>query len=895
MAVLRQELNRTTFQDRQIKLMTDIYTETKNLGKEIGRGLEGLRTSTISGIDKSIQGLYYSFVSYFETGTAAFISDIDDLLGDLREGIDDDSRDRENNRDRRDITHQRQAERYQEYMRNDIGSKISTIATGVTKIFDLFGVSIDQMTQNANTMSELTNMVVRNAGVTRAEAKELRESIFNTVSEMNARTGNFYSPVQSMELITGLINQTSIKNMKFYEEYAEIFLQAQSTMNLNLGSLAEFADRFYRKYNFSSTTMKELVENIRTNTAGTSVSEDTLMTFLKEIDSDIHVAAYRATGGVGGSAQEAMYAQMQGNISSAYTWLHSQGYNSDWYFKILSGALSNDTNSRLALSNMGINYDANYLIDMLANNPAELLSMMVNGMHDTNLVGSYGGWYKKMAEIYHWDPEEAGYASTQGGLTVDSYNAFLASRKSIKDPESQQFMSVEQRTANAAEMVVDDLADLQESMGIKLSTITNLLRVISVSMIGVLGNGMSGGSIWNFLLNKFTGAFGANSGIGNSLSGIGGALGVKGIAGGVAIAGTVIAVVEGIKNAVNTIAGIGKENKDTFGVGSGVDISQPMYMNQYGTDDFGLSNENLNYPAAYDYADSQFNRVVARTGVDTNQDFGTYMLHSLLGPGWWAEDQENSPTLYKIPIIGSAAALIETIAGHNEVYNKNYPTYQQLFSGTAQQRLGKNGATFYKLIYKILSDNGGNPVSFVPFIDSDSQLRTLGSWIQKGRVPTALDSKGGVSKSVTVEEYLTTHGSGYKEWFDAIGTDQLPWYKKGTNYIPNDQIALLHEGEAVVPATENPFSKYSSVDRHSYLKDIADNTEKMTSGDSNSLSVVIEYLKDILVFIKYWKTDSDESDIIKSVLENSRNLGVSAVLSGESSVGIDEAYAGGVG
>ena len=35
-------------------------------------------------------------------------------------------------------------------------------------------------------------------------------------------------------------------------------------------------------------------------------------------------------------------------------------------------------------------------------------------------------------------------------------------------------------------------------------------------------------------------------------------------------------------------------------------------------------------------------------------------------------------------------------------------------------------------------------------------------------------------------------------------------YKVGTPWIPNDQIALLHKGEAVVPKDQNPYNKGGS-------------------------------------------------------------------------------------
>ena len=44
---------------------------------------------------------------------------------------------------------------------------------------------------------------------------------------------------------------------------------------------------------------------------------------------------------------------------------------------------------------------------------------------------------------------------------------------------------------------------------------------------------------------------------------------------------------------------------------------------------------------------------------------------------------------------------------------------------------------------------------------------------------------------------------GQLQW-DVVGDRQI-WvpYAKGTNFVPNDQLALLHKGEAVIPAEFN--------------------------------------------------------------------------------------------
>lgn len=75
-------------------------------------------------------------------------------------------------------------------------------------------------------------------------------------------------------------------------------------------------------------------------------------------------------------------------------------------------------------------------------------------------------------------------------------------------------------------------------------------------------------------------------------------------------------------------------------------------------------------------------------------------------------------------------------------------------------------------------------------------------------------------------------------------------YAQGTNYIPHDQFALLHEGEAVIPKRYNP---------------AADIDYKKTAQESNNqLKELIEEIKEIKLFLSEWKLSDDRKDVMNN-------------------------------
>lgn len=108
--------------------------------------------------------------------------------------------------------------------------------------------------------------------------------------------------------------------------------------------------------------------------------------------------------------------------------------------------------------------------------------------------------------------------------------------------------------------------------------------------------------------------------------------------------------------------------------------------------------------------------------------------------------------------------------------------------------------------------------------------------------------------SLLVESYNNSHLKGLpQEVTEGVSKGRSNKFARGTNYVSNDQFAVIHEGEAIIPKAYNPQANRTELEmlREYYSKNTSSNDTQLT-----------EVLSAILAIITDWKTSTDERNMI---------------------------------
>lgn len=827
MAVLRQDLLRSTFQERQIELLSSIEKSTKSLPDNLPALLEKNTNRTINAFDdmigrfsKSLESIVRTGFQNYATGTGRVIAD---SLREESENIREDQR-KEADRQRRE----------QDAYRGELFSQVTKIGSSLLRVANRFGISVDKAISESARYSDLQNIFVRNTNTTRDLAVGFRKDIMSAVESLNERSNGLYNGLESFELLVGLINTTSIKNTEFYEEYGEIFLETQKTMNLNLGTLAEFSDKFYRKYNFSSATMEQLTTSIRENTAGTSVSEDAMMNFMKTIDADVMYMADGMARRSGGNSEE-YYSKIMDNMTSMYSWLHSEGYDPEYLINLITSSQTGDQSAKTTLGNLGINASDSSVAQRLYSDPVGFmvdLTTRISNLSSKDNTGTYGRTYASMTGM---DFETLMLSRMNGPLTRQSYEDFMARQSSIisDNPEDEIFMSNEERIANKVSTIYDDVSDISESLGFNLETIIGLLRDISGLVISVkglksiLGLGQ-GGALLSSLLKGSTTLLGGTGGL-------------------LAAAGPIALGIAAVGLSVNTIS------------------------------------------KWYDQKEAERKRTEGITTAVANEGLnGNYLVYNADGTlsavDSWGATRQSTPNLesYAIDTAKSNASLVNK--GTSAVLGlTGMDTDQIALSRDRSYEGNKYYLAAYNTAVKLNKEKG-----------DDYALRWLEAYRKKGLMTEpwqwewliSTDSNGGNYYPEALRLFREENKLLYPEkGFLGLSTHEkvVPAYRMGTNYVNGDQLALVHEGEAIIPAQYNPFSKNGgSTDYLSRISKFNDESLRLEETYLPYLRNLSETLTQIKDFLKFWRTDNLDRESIKSVTESARrsNSALSMVIEG---------------
>ena len=94
------------------------------------------------------------------------------------------------------------------------------------------------------------------------------------------------------------------------------------------------------------------------------------------------------------------------------------------------------------------------------------------------------------------------------------------------------------------------------------------------------------------------------------------------------------------------------------------------------------------------------------------------------------------------------------------------------------------------------------------------------------KAPATQNYENGLTRFFNgINERVNKWSNGLKNWLSNLGGNKtLPSYDVGTNYVPNDQIAMVHKGEAIIPAKYNNNGYYNGTAEIVYQLDKLNNT-----------------------------------------------------------------------
>lgn len=170
-------------------------------------------------------------------------------------------------------------------------------------------------------------------------------------------------------------------------------------------------------------------------------------------------------------------------------------------------------------------------------------------------------------------------------------------------------------------------------------------------------------------------------------------------------------------------------------------------------------------------------------------------LKSGAGPAWNFVQSVGGKTVSALK-----AAIGGPFMGGGDPAPTNLSAMQALVRTVAAQRGWGSGSQWDALYNLIMGESGFNPNAQNPTSTAYGMFQFLNStWASVGASKTSDPWGQTVAGLRYIANAYGDPANAYAKW-----RSRSPhWYKQGTPWVPDDQLAFLHEGEAVIPADEN--------------------------------------------------------------------------------------------
>ena len=800
--------------------------------------------------------------------------------------------------------------------------------------------------KTANRFSELSNSLIQVSGASGADVRDTRNNIVReTVRQLNRETGNFFSYEKSYENMIAIAKEANIGSLEVIEELSRPMLLASEALEVNNAELASLFSKWYTRYNFSSSAMEEMVDEIRGNTAGNNATAEAT---LENINAFQHIISKYA------NTEEAILG-ITSAISSETSRLESAGMNSGYAFNFLKEAASGDhSNMETILSILNYSdsaFEGNYrgFVDALISGDEGLVSQAISAFVDglTNMDVNFSPYtYGEQAKVFGVDYDQL--MDYSGGanalLSSDEFKASVSGSQSAVEAINDKFNTWADKIANDVQRIAEWVATGQERTGLGFSDILSAAAITMsiVSMVKGAGGvsnllgGAKGALSGIFRSSTSPGVTGGTSLASNILPKLGG-IGI-GLAG---AAGATYGISSGIEDIQQGKTGIGISNiagGAAMGAGGGIVAASMLGLgaaNAWNPAGWALlaggaatlaitkliekSKEltgsaeavSNNIKAAGESLEKEnTNRLSKIYELDYNfsQESDIVKKRQLLEEsGLFSQEKLNNTTDEQLQALldsyKSASEAMDDITQniikttdkyYTEIFDKQHKDFVTDLEGVTNKEDRLAAAKLLNLyagdigIDEYLSDDkisGGewrkivkgakkSDLSVEAMKILDSRLGFGNTYLDESAVSEANAFIGSLTKSGSQEAFdkiiESNKEKGFysaymREFGDSISelrnTFAVPEYATGSNYIRSNRLALIHEGEAIVPKKYNPQANMNELEmlRRYY-------NESNSSSDSDLASNMREFkeiLAEIRSFLAYWREDNIQRDMAR--------------------------------
>lgn len=689
----------------------------------------------------------------------------------------------------------------------------------------------NSLDNNTSTLMESTKRLQKTGSGTHDEVIDYRGFVKGLTDELNKNSDDGLSRYNLKDMyadIATLVENTNISRMDTLKEISRPTMLAYKSMNVSLESIADFTGKLYEYAGIDSLKSEGLLDYVKTISKGMNVNEQNIIDNMAALQNTI--LAQAKSNGL--SNDETV--QLLKDVASTTTYLDSIGVDSGYVMGLMKDFLNDPYGDSYKTLSLLTGMDSDSMKDMMLSeggmqNFVDILRESVSEKYaESDDLG------KSFMENYGIDFDVAQQMYLANDELINTIKSAMADNvnnpETMEEAVNDQAISYKESIENSFSTTIDILTDIREKIGISANDIIAAISGFQ-TIKNLLGKGSGSGGLLGKLFGKGTStaanaggsaAGAAGSGLLASLKGLGSSavlnLGVLGesliTAGGGSAAGASIGSL--------AAAGAGSVAGGLLGgaglISGGVDIYKAIKgKNKDGTEMSGKEKQDLGFTGGTKIG-------MVGTGAAAGAAIGSIIpgLGTLVGG------------LVGAGVGGIGALLGGKSAG--KALSDLWDTTKEKAADVWDSVSNWGIETWCKIKDKASEDWGkikyiGSSVFSKLKDDAFEKLSKIGDFIKdpissiKDTVTETVDKfKTGISDAVTkfkefkddpigtIKDAASNAWSNVKSFYNdplgyirdsLAGKDSIPSYDVGTNYVPKDQLAMVHEGEAIIPKKYN--------------------------------------------------------------------------------------------